>query len=549
MNSTTVYTDILVIGSGIAGLRSAVAAAEKGVSAIIVSKGPCASPEIMGFNAPVLPGDSVQQYFDDLEVSGYGINNSRLAKVLSERVLPEVDWLESIGVDFDRREDGCYSAIHVLGTKYPRLIRSGVSSGVTEMNALRRKCEELNIETHMPVDILELLYTDDRVIGAYGVDGKTGALVRYIAKAVILATGGCGAIQSFTTYPDAIIGDGYAMAYQCGASLTDMEFQQFEPCCFVYPPEIKGKVIATTLLRHGAQLLNGQGHDFMADYGLTRENSQKGSLSRAMVAEVRSGRGTPHGGIYYNLTMFDEDFLYKDHAIFTRPAVAAGMDLTKQMPEMMPAAHTNLGGVVIDEGCRTELPGLYACGEVIGGLHGGNRLGGCAGAETVIFGHLAGESAAEYVKADTRSPSAAEVDEAWTAHKAKLDKLFASEKSCDAKDIRVRLGQCLSNNMGILRNEQSIKAADDMVEQLKLELTRGAGAADAKQAAECIHAEHVLLIAKMQIKASMLRKESRGVYFREDYPYIDDKNWCKNIMIKKTDGKMEFSILDAVKVH
>lgn len=547
MNITTKYTDILVIGSGIAGLRAAVAAAEKGVSATIVSKGPCASPEIMGFNAPVLPGDSKELYYEDLEISGYGINDSSLARLLSDKVIDEVAWLEGIGVHFDRREDGCYSPIHTLGTRFPRLIRSGVSSGVTEMKALQGRCTELGIELHSPVDILELLHVNGRVIGAFGVDGKTGGAVRYIAKAVVLATGGCGAMQSFTTYPHAIIGDGYAMAYNAGARLMDMEFQQFEPCAFIYPPEISGKVIATTLLRHGARLLNGELHDFMPDYGLTRDSAQKGSLSRAMDAEVRAGRGTPHGGIYYDMTMFDEDFLYKDHAIFTRPAVAVGMDLTKEMPEMMPACHTNLGGVVIDNSCRTDVDGLFACGEVVGGLHGGNRVGGCAGAETVVFGHVAGDNAADFVLAGARYPDETEIATAWSAPSEKLEGLLERRAAVDAGEIRRELAACLNEDLGVRRNADTIAAADRTVAELSDELVSRGGAEDLKQAAEYIHCEHVLLLARMQVTAAEMRRESRGVFFREDYPETDDLNWRRNIMIGCSDGGMEFTVRDVVK--
>ncbi len=359
MNHKLADTDVLVIGGGVSGLRAAVAAAEKGQRVALVSKGSCASPEIMGFNAPVMPGDSEKLYYEDIGKSGCGINDNRLARTLSQRVMGEVAWLESIGVHFNRDENGNYVAIHTLGTRYPRLIKSGMSSGVTEMNALVKLCDKLGIKQYMQVDILGLIKVGEKVCGAYGVDNKDQA-VFFSAKSVVLATGGCGAIQSFSTYPKALVGDGYAMAYEAGATLVDMELQQFEPCCFVYPKQIEGKVIATTLLRHGAELLNGEGREFMADYGLTRENAQKGSLSRAMEEEVRAGRGTPHGGIYYNMTMMSPEMLYKDHAIFTKPAVEIGMDLTKEMPEMMPASHTNLGGVIIDCGGRTEIPGLFA---------------------------------------------------------------------------------------------------------------------------------------------------------------------------------------------
>lgn len=536
----TVYSDLLIIGNGVAGLRAAAAAAEKGVKALVVSKGPSASPEIMGFNAPVLPEDSTDLYFADMERSGYGINDSRLAKILSERVLPEVEWLENNGVHFARDEKGLYSPIHTLGTTYPRLIRAGVSSGSVEMKALKDICEKNNIKVDIPVDILGLLKDGNKVIGAWGI--KRGMLMRYLAKAVVLATGGCGALQSFTTYPKEIIGDGYAMAYEVGASLVDMEIQQFEPCCFVYPDSIRGKVIATTLLRHGAELRNGLREPFLEKYGLSRDNAQKGNLSRAMNSEVMAGRGTPHGGIYYDMTMFDADFLYKDHAIFTRPAQQVGMDLTKEMPEMMPAAHTNLGGVIIDGNAMTQLEGLFACGEVIGGLHGGNRLGGSAGAETVVFGHLAGDSASDYVLSHSEEQTEGSFDEVIS----KMEMLGNRGSVNHSASIRERLGICMTKNLGIVRNAETIKCCAKEIKELRT-LLDASGAETLADAASIIHCEHMLTLAEMQVRASDMRKESRGVFYREDYPETDETNWRKNIVIRKTTEGMELSTRRAIK--
>ena len=544
MEHRTVYTDVLVIGSGVAGMRATMAAAEKGVKVTVVSKGGCASPEIMGLNAPVLPGDSPELYYQDVERSGYGINDSRLGRVLADRILGEVKWLENNGVCFARDAEGMYAPIHTLGTAYPRLIRAGVSTGSVIMKSLTEKCAALSIDMEMPVDILALLQAEGKVIGACGID-RDGAPVCFIAKATVLATGGCGAMQSFSTYPKPLVGDGYAMAYKAGATMVDMELQQFEPCCFVCPPEIEGKVIATTLLRHGAELRNGLGEEFMSKYGLTRSNAQKGSLARAMLSEVRAGRGTPHGGIYYDMTMLSEELLYVDHEIFTKPAVQVGMDLTKEMPEMMPAAHTNIGGVVVDAQCGCGVPGLYACGEVIGGLHGGNRLGGCAGAETVVFGHIAGDGAADYALSGAIAADA-EIEAAWNAVAPALTPIPGQGAASETEEIRRTLGICLRDKLGITRNAQTIREAANTVSALRAKLDATA-ACDTKDAAERIHCDNMLLLAEMQIRASDMRKESRGVFFREDYPETDEVNWRKNILIRGGENGMELSLRDAIR--
>lgn len=541
----TIYTDVLVIGSGVAGLRAAAAAAEAGVAVTVLSKGPSASPEIMGFNVPVCPEDSVEQYISDMSASGCGICDERLVRTLAENVVGEIGYLEGIGLELDRDEDGSYNAIHTLGTKYPRLIHYKSNTGSREMALLKRRCRELGVKFSKPVDVLGLLTDGGRVIGAYGMDMEAKTPLCCSARAVVLAAGGCGAMHKISTYPRAIIGDGYAMALRAGAELVDMEFQQFEPCCFVYPEKIEGRVIATTLLRHGAELLNGEGRDFMPDYGLTRENAQKSTLSRAMLSEVRAGRGTPHGGIYYNLTMMSRRFLYEDHAIFTRPAREAGIDLTREMPEMMPAAHTCLGGVRVDESCRTGVEALFACGEVIGGLHGANRIGGSAGAETLVFGALAGTAAAEYTKLGGGASAPEALKKAWRAESERMSALPRAG-GASVESIRERLGRSLSENVGIVRSAEGLRRAARELESLKLEL-ESAGAESPDDAAMHRHCENMLLVAAAQVTASAMRRESRGVFYREDFPEQDDENWQRNIVIRLENDGLRFRVAECEK--
>ena len=533
-----VSADVLIIGSGVSGLRAAAAAAETGATVSLVSKGPSASPEIMGFNAPVHTEDSISQYIDDMQNSADGICDSQLVRTMAQNIAGEIAYMESIGLNFDKTPQGDYDAIHTLGTKYPRLIHYRSSTGVKEMELLKRHCDALGVAFYIPVDILDLLVEKGKVAGAFGWDTGNQTVLVFKAKAVVLATGGCGAMQFSTTYPRTIIGDGYAMAFKAGARLIDMEFQQFEPCCFVYPPQIEGKVIATTLLRHGATLRNGLGEEFMGNYGLTRENAQKSTLARAMVAEVAAGRGTPHNGIYYDLTMMGEKFLYEDHAIFTRPAVEANIDLTRQMPEMMPAAHTCLGGIEVDCDCSCAVEGLFACGEVIGGLHGANRIGGSAGAETVVFGGIAGKSAAAYAKTAIQ-----ETDSKQLAQNVQmlLKALLSNPKSQgNLQDVQMRINKLLSAKVGIARSEEGLLEAMEEVAALKKELA-ACHATSIKAAASLYHVENMLLIASVQIGASLLRKESRGVFFRDDYP-VRDEAWSRNIIAQLCSGEIEFIV-------
>lgn len=539
----TIRTELLVIGSGLAGLRAAAAAAEAGVKVTVVSKGQSASPEIMGFDVPVVKEDSFELYYQDMEISGHKINNSSLGWTLAKCVRDQVTYLEKLGVVFDKNEAGEYDTIHTLGTVYPRLVHCKSRTGAEGMLLVTKHCKELGVKFQNSVSVLTLLTDGKKILGGLAYDTDNDQLICYLAKAVVLATGGCGAIQKVTTYPKTIIGDGYAMAFRAGADLVDMEFQQFEPCAFIYPPQIEGKVIATTLLRHGAALKNGNGEEFMENYGLTKANAQKSSLSRAMVAEVKAGRGTPHGGIYYDMTMMTPEFLYEDHKIFTQPAVDVGMDLTKEMPEMMPAAHTNLGGIRITADCSTQIPNLFACGEVIGGLHGANRIGGSAGAETVVFGAIAGNSAAAYLKTVAEQKESVVENAAKTGTEHVCRFLGRPMGPASAADIRAKLGVVMAEYMGIARDEAGLLEAKRQVKQLE-KLLEQAGAESLKECTELYHCENMLLLANIQIEASLLRKESRGVFYRNDYPQQDDTCWCKNIVVHNRKDGIELEVCD-----
>lgn len=539
----TVCTELLVIGSGLAGLRAAAAAAEAGVQVTVVSKGQSASPEVMGFDVPITEKDTRELYYKDTEISAHGINNSSLGWTLTNNVRDQVTYLEKLGIQFDKTEDGSYDAIHTLGTVYPRLIHSGSRTGTAGMLRLNEHCKELGVQLHNGITVLNLLTGEQRILGALAYDKEEDRLICYKADAVILATGGCGAIQKVTTYPRNIVGDGYAMAFRANVDLVDMEFQQFEPCAFVYPPQIEGKVIATTLLRHGATLRNGLGEEFMANYGLTRENAQKSTLARAMVAEVDAGRGTPHGGIYYDMTMLPADFLYVDHKIFTQPAVQAGMDLTKVMPEMMPAAHTNLGGIRIQADCSTQIPNLFACGEVIGGLHGANRIGGSAGAETVVFGAIAGNSAAKYLKQGEKTQAqdhASALDACLAAVCRFMDRPVGD---VTAASIREKLGSIMAKYVGISRNAEGLQRAKQLVQELTEQLEQ-AGAATLQENVGLYQCDNMLLLSRIQIEASLLRRESRGVFYRTDYPRQDDEQWRKNIVVHNSPSGIELTVCD-----
>lgn len=538
--------ELVVIGGGLAGLRAAAAAAEEGIDVLLLTNGPSASPDLSGFSAPVGSADSLELYVADMEASAQGINNTRLAKKLAAVSLEEIDYLENLGFVFDKNEDGSYNTIQSLGATVPRLVHYQSKTGVKAMELTRKSALDHKARIFNAATAVSLLKHGGKLTGVLFYDHKENCACACMCKAVVLATGGYGAIQKFSTYPGNIYGSGYAMAYKAGADMVDMELQQFEPCLYVYPPEIKGKVLVTTLIRNGAKLYNGQMHEFMPDYGLTADNAQKGPLSRAIYSEILAGRASPHGGIYYDVRELPDKLLFIDSRIFTQPAVNAGLDLHKDLPEVAPGGHTSLGGVQVDENCRSSIDNLFACGEVIGGVHGANRLGGNAGAETLVFGRIAGKSAAEYA-VKNNYPSDEEYFTSLAEEAEILSKrLGGLEGSESIAEICGSILDNMSENAGIFRSEESLCAAAAKFDDIEEKLSKASidSIDDALMLYRC---ENMLLVGRMAVSASLMRKESRGVFYRSDYPQRDDENWLKNIVIHNNNGNMELEVCECIK--
>lgn len=537
----TIRADILIIGTGLAGIRAAQTAASEGASVALLSKGKAASVEVMGFNAVVETGDSPGLYYRDMRESGKWINDPRIVNILAQNAYREIPCLEELGMRFDRNGSGGYNALQTLGCRYPRLVGHRGITGIEAMRYLTQDAAQHGALIYNRLMVAELLKEDGRICGAAAVDTHSGLFYLFLCKAVILASGGGGNIYGSSTYPKGLVGDGYALAYRAGAQLQDMEFQQYEPCCFVYPKKLQGKLVPTTLLRAGARLLNRDGCEFMASYGLTKDNAQKGELSRAIALEILAGRGTEHGGVYYDMTMLPASLLKEEHSIFYEPALAAGIDLTATPVEMAPAAHTYLGGVRIGENAQTSVQGLFAAGEVIGGLHGANRLGGCAGAETLVFGHIAGKNAAQWAGQTADCQDENGLIARCLDLKEEAQRHIAGDSGNSVSRLRTRLGTLMSEKVGIIRRENSLREAllelDELEKLLPSASVGGPGAFS-----KLFELKNMLQVAKMQVMASLVRTESRGVFFREDYPAQDDACWLKNIVISRSDFGMELTI-------
>lgn len=531
-------TEILVIGCGLAGLNAAYEAASRGHEVTVIYKSNyAASPEIMGFNAPIHPEDSPDLFYNEITKSGEELNCPDLAKKLAEGALEQIGKLEKLGLKFAKNPDGTYNGMKALGNSYPRIAHYKALTGAQSMVLLKKSTQDMGVKFVPDTRALELISDGNEVYGCLAIQNEN-KLVVYESKCTILASGGLSNMHTVSTYPKGLVGDGYAMAAKAGAKLVDMEFTQFEPCCIVHPPKLWGKLIVTTMLSEGGKLLNAKGDEFL----LSTENGyhvQKSELSRAIVKEIQSGGGTEHGGVWMDVTALPYERVAVDNSIFFDPPMQEGIDITKVPVEVAPAAHTFMGGVQINDKCETNLKGLLAAGEVSGGVHGANRLGGCAGTEVYVLGSIAGQQACIVAKSRAYST------EKFQAISEQLIDLYDTIKnggtsSEENREILKKLKADIADSLGLYRNEKKLEEGLEKLNKYDA-LISDVGGEDFNLK---ITMENVILVARMQIIASLLRKESRGVFARTDYPMRDDTHWKKNIILVLSEGKIMASCED-----
>lgn len=519
--------DVLVIGGGIAGLRAACAAAEAARSVCVVAKGPRCSPGLVGLNAAVAENDSVNLFEKDIYFSGRMVADGSLGHLLAEHAHGQVEYLEKLGLKFDRNADECYNLHCPLGCSVPRLVHSGASTG---SEAERLMLEKLNNSGHTvrsDFTVLDLLSDGTRVYGAIGWGQGEKNLTAYISGAVIMAAGGCGDIYSLTTYPAGIQGDAYAMAYRAGAELVDMEFNQFEPCCLTKPAALRGTGVSTTLLNAGAKLLNATGENMIEKYFSDGETVQKSTLARAIASEVHAGKGVD-GGVLFDLTALPEEDL-QAHIWFYDSLVKAGIDAKNAPLTVAPSAHTFLGGLRVNESCASNLENLYAAGEALGGLHGANRIGGCAGTEVFVFGARAGESAAVCAEIDPKR------GRMLAEEKAAAYEALATDSRLDYKELKEQTRDICDRYLGLIRNGKELIEAERQL--MALQKKCGSWEKPLESLVQAVEVQNMITTALLMVKASQQRCESRGVYFRNDHPQEKDRYVC-SFVLKQQNNEM-----------
>ncbi|MCK4423339.1 MAG: FAD-binding protein [Candidatus Omnitrophica bacterium] len=548
-----ISTDLLVVGAGIAGLTAVQEVVKQDIQAVAVFAGAGASPGIMGFNAALAEKDSRDIYFKDTMLAGCGLNNRALVWIMVDEAESALKELETKGLVFDKKE-GRYDQLQALGCSYPRVVHDKNVTGPRAIELMTKEIENSsNIKMLKGVSVAGLLTKENKITGALGLDKANSKVIIFNCKAIILATGGCGRVYSFTTYPAEALGHGYAMAYEAGAELVDMEFIQFEPCVLVYPDKLRGFGMITTLLSEGGQLRNIKGERFMERYCPEAEKTQKDILARAIYEEIQAGRGTENGGVYFDVSMLSSRYIEEKYPSYLSRLLSAGIDMRSEPFEVALAAHSCMGGIKINEKCETSVKGLYAAGETAGGVHGANRIGGNAGTEVFVFGRRAGKYAAEYILSEKKDDLSAKM---ITGQEKQINKQFlnhAAEKKGIYKQflnpdidnpqnpdiIKSEIQDIMSEYANIVRDKAGLKKALNCLTEVKDKITSRISANNITELMKAYQVKNMAVTSEIIVKSALTRTESRGAHYRKDFPERDDKEWLKNVVIRKVNGKSQ----------
>jgi succinate dehydrogenase / fumarate reductase, flavoprotein subunit len=574
--------DVLVIGAGGAGLRAAIEAGAAGAKVGVVCKSllgkahtVMAEGGIAAAMANVDDRDNWRVHFADTMRGGQYLNNWRMAELHAKEAPECVRELEAWGALFDRTADGKILQRNFGGHRYPRLAHVGDRTGLEMIRTLQDHGIHTGMEVHMECTVLSLLLVGNRIAGACGYDREKGRFQLWEAKAVVLATGGIGRAFKITSNSWEYTGDGLALAYRAGAELQDMEFVQFHPTGMVWPISVRGILVTEGVRGEGGVLRNSEGKRFMFDdipdlyKEQTADSEEEGwrytqgdknarrppelltrdHVARCINREVKAGRGSPHGGVFLDISWI-KDRLPKaaEHIKKKLPSMyhqfkqLADLDITKEPMEVGPTTHYMMGGIRVDgDSQMSSVPGLFAAGEVAAGLHGANRLGGNSLSDLVVFGRRAGRFAAEFAKAN----GPVRVDEAKiqataSAALSPFDRGLSGE---NPYQIQYDLQETMQDLVGIVRLESEMQQALGAIEQLRARAER-AGIAGNREYNNGWHTAidlgNMIIVSEAITRAALLRKESRGAQFREDFPGKDAEWGNYNIVIRRgTEGEMQ----------
>jgi succinate dehydrogenase / fumarate reductase flavoprotein subunit len=562
--------DVVVIGAGGAGLRAAIECSAQGLDTAVLSKsllGKAHTVMAEGGMAAALGNvdsrDNWKIHFRDTMRGGKFLNDWRMAELHAQQAPARVRELEDWGAVFDRTKDGLISQRNFGGHRYPRLAHVGDRTGLELIRSLQDHGVHQGIHFHMECTALELLKDGERIAGVAAYWRETGRFVLLRTKAVILATGGGGRAWRVTSNSWEYTGDGLALAFDAGAELMDIEFTQFHPTGMVWPPSVRGTLVTEGVRGEGGVLLNSEGKRFMFEYIPDRFKSETADsieeadrwlageegarrppelltrdvVARAILAEVKAGRGSPKGGAFLDIASRQPaDFIKRKlPSMYHQFKELAEVDITAAPMQVGPTLHYFMGGVRVDSDTQqSRVPGLFACGECAAGLHGANRLGGNSLSDLIVFGKLAGDGAAAYIKALSATPSAddGQIQAAFRRATEPLNR----ESGENPYLIHEELQDAMNDHVGIVRTEEDLTQGLEVLETLK----KRAAAVKAHGASqynpgwhEALSLRSLLLVGETVARAALMRQESRGAHTRLDYEGERDEWLRYNIVLRR----------------
>ena len=552
--------DVLIIGGGSAGLRAAIEAHDAGAHALIISKSKRADPHTVlargGINAALGtmdPEDNWMIHAADTLREGEFLADYERVEVLCKNAPDAVNELVDWGARFHKEKDGRLTQRFFGAHTYRRTVFYEDWTGQEIIRVLLDQVAQRKIEIVDDVYITRLLVSGGvsekreltEVEGAFGINIKTKEIVTFECKSLILAAGGYTRVYSvsssriFENY-----GEGMALAYEAGVDLVDMEMVQFHPTGMVWPEKALG-ILATEAIRgEGGILLNSKGERYMKNYYPERmELGPRDIVARATYNEIIAGRGTPHDGVWLDVThLSKEKIMDRLPTMYEQFKNIDGIDISKEKMEVGPTAHYSMGGVVVDINCKTNIRGLFAVGEVISQIHGANRLGGNSLLDTVVFGKIAGGEAAKLAK---------EVGERQKTGQSLLGPNVNNQKEFDdgifiVKEpitFRNKIQELMKQNAGIIREQTKLQNGLKRILELKKEFYSKDNILkefkiDEENVVLTWEVKSSLLVCEAIIRSALMRQESRGAHYRSDFPNLDDEKWKVNIYCRKEGNEM-----------
>lgn len=543
-----ITTEVLIIGQGAAGLRTAIELTAGGADCLVLSKRDHGDAHTKwaagGINAALANldrEDSWPIHAADTLKEGQWVCNPRSVELLARHAPERVKELQQWGCEFNLTEEGKINQRYFGAQSFRRTCFVGDRTGEAMLQTLVKKAEEMNIPSRPNTYITRLLKQDGRVAGAIGFDRKDGQYLLFRARAIVLACGGFASIYNrSSSRPDENTADNVGLAYEVGATLQDMEFVQFHPTGMIKPDDMRGRLVSEAVRGEGGHLLNKDKERFMEKYSPDKmELDARDVVARSIFREIKEGRGTPDGGVWLDVSHKDEAYIKERLPKLYKRFQEYGIDITKEPVEVAPTSHYAMGGlrVNVDTGA-TDIPGLYAVGESTAGVHGANRLGGNSLAETVVFGQITGAhllSTLGSMEMTGLQPKF--VKSQFGEVEARIKRMASLDPGRQAAFI----GNVLWEHAGIVREREGLEEGlrklqeSDVFKESAIPAELPESPFDWERACNLYY---MSIAAKAVLKAALYREESRGAHYRKDAPDMQDE-WKKNIFVRREEGEMK----------